>query len=88
MPLIHACLGQLTSCRLCPRHWDTATQTSVYLEGTQITVSDNCSVHAGKGKVIYSRLGEGVCRIFGEMCSYKVRNLNLNFGGRFLGLGG
>ena len=63
------------------------TQTSVYLEGTQITVSDNCSVHAGKGKVIYSRLGEGVCRIFGDMCSYKVRNLNLNFGGRFLGLG-
>ena len=24
---------------------------------------------------------------FGEMCSYKVRNVNLNFGGGFLGLG-
>ena len=52
VPLLHARLAQLTSCRLCPRHWDTATQTSVHLEGTQTTVSDSCSVHAGKGKVI------------------------------------
>ena len=35
------------------------------------------------------REGRGeVGGIFGEMCSYKVRNVNLNFGGGFLGLGG
>ena len=84
---LHAHLAQFTICRLCPWQWETATQTSVHLEQTQTSFRQQFGAcEKRKGDLEWA--GGGIVGIFGEMCSYKVRNVNLNFGGGIWGLGG